>query len=134
MNKVLERRRNGPGEIRVDEDEVAELVTALEYYREAVDPSSGDILIRTEYRCPECDSSCEFRAQNGQVSLEAEHPDIGVEVMRVHGIAQCSDCKRQVKLHQFEAVQLDGFDEVAWEALYEETYREQEVVETLQPA
>jgi hypothetical protein len=133
LNKVLELRGNSPGSIRVDENEVAELVPALEYYREAVDPSSGDILIRTEYRCPECGTRCEFRAQDGQVSLEENHPEIGVEVVKVNGIGQCGECKLQLDLTQFEAVQLAGFDEAAWKTLYEKEYKGREVVEKLQP-
>lgn len=132
MNKVLEHRGNTPSEIRVTEDEIDQLVPALEYFRDAMDPSSGDILFRTEYSCPECGSDGEFRAQDGQVSLEEKHPEVGVEVVAVHGIAQCRECKYQLSLTQFEAVQLAGFDEAAWEALYEEQYKAREVVEKLQ--
>jgi predicted RNA-binding Zn-ribbon protein involved in translation (DUF1610 family) len=134
MNKVLEQRDSGSGKIKVTEAEVAELVTALEYYRKTVNPSSGDILMRTEYSCPECGNTGEFRAQKGQVSLEAAYPEIGVEVMQVLGVAHCRDCKLQVNLNQFKPIQLDGFDEAAWETLYEEKYRDREVVAKLQPA
>lgn len=61
MNKVLEQRDSGSGKIKLTEAEVAELVTALEYYRKAVNPSSGDILIRTEYSCPECGNTVSSR-------------------------------------------------------------------------
>ncbi|KPN28898.1 hypothetical protein SY89_03512 [Halolamina pelagica] len=132
MNKVLEQRGNTPGEIRITEDEIDQLVLALEYFRDAMDPSSGDILTRTEFRCPECGTKNEFRAQDGQVSLVENHPEVGVEVVKVHGIAQCSECKRQLKLTQFEPVQLAGFDEAAWNALYEQEYKARAVVTKLQ--
>lgn len=133
MNKVVEQRENDVVELRLEEDEMGHLLAALEYYRGAVDPSSGDVLIGTEYVCPGCGSKEEFRAQDGQVSKEAEHPEVGVEVVRIHGIAQCSSCKLQTDLNQFRAVKLDSFDEDAWEDLYEEEYRQQEKVEKLQP-
>lgn len=134
MNKVLEQRDSGSGKIKVTEAEVAELVTALEYYRKAVNTSSGDILMRTEYSCPECGNTGDFRAQKGPVSLEAAYPEIGVAVMRVHGVAHCRDCKLQVNLNQFKPIQLDDFDEAVWETLYEEKYRDREVVSKLQPS
>lgn len=54
--------------------------------------------------------------------------------MRVHGVAHCRDCKLQVNLNQFKPIQLDSFGEAAWETLYEEKYRDREVVAKLQPA
>jgi hypothetical protein len=133
VNKVLEQRDKGRGALSLEADEVAELLSALRYYRSAVDPSSGDVLIRTTYACPECGSNETFRAQDGQVSMEQDHPDLGLEVVRVHGIAQCSNCMFQVDLTEFEPVGSDEFDEDSWKELYEEAYRERERVETLQP-
>ena len=133
MNKVVEQQGDDPVELSLDESEAEELVSALEYYRETVDPSSGDVLIRTEYICPGCGSTERFRAQDGQVSKEAEHREVGVEVVKVDGIAQCSSCKMQIDLTQFEAVKLDGFDEDAWQELYRQEYRDKERVDKLQP-
>ena len=132
MNKVVEQQGDDPVELSLDESEAEELVSALECYREAVDPSSGDVLIRTEYICPGCGSTEKFRAQDGQVSKEAEHREVSVEVVKVDGIAQCSSCKMQIDLTQFKAVKLDGFDEDAWQELYREQYRDKERVEKLQ--
>lgn len=132
MNKILEQREDDLVEIRLEENEMEHLLAALEYYRGAVDPSSGDVLIGTEYVCPECGSKEMFRAQDGQVSTEAKHPEIGVEVVQIDGIAQCSECKFQVYLNQFKRVKLDGFDEGAWEDQFEEQYQRREVVEKLQ--
>ncbi|WP_324665873.1 hypothetical protein [Haloarcula sediminis] len=133
MNKVLEQRDESGGGLRLEADEVAELLSALRYYRSTVDPSSGDVLIGTTYTCPECGSNETFRAQDSQVSIEQAHPDIGLEVVRVHGIAQCSSCMFQVDLKQFEPVRSGEFDEDSWSELYKEAYRERERVETLQP-
>jgi len=133
MNKVLEQQGDDPAELSLGESEIEELVSALEYYREVVDPSSGDILIRTEYVCPGCGSTEKFRAQDAQVSKEAKHPEVGVEVVKVDGIAQCSSCKMQTDLNQFKAVKLDGFDEDPWQELYEKEYRGREEVEKLHP-
>lgn len=132
MNKILEQREDEQVEIRVEGGELKHLLAALEYYRGAVNPSSGDVLIGTEYVCPGCGSKEVFRAQEGQVSTEEKHPAVGVEVVQVDGIAQCSECKLQVNLNQFERVKLDGFNENAWEDLFEEQYQEKEVVEKLQ--
>lgn len=120
LNKLLEQRGNSPGEIAVDEDELSQLVPVLEYYRDAVEFGSGDILFRTEYRCPGRGTTSEFRARKGQVSLTEMYPEIGVEIIRAHGIGQCSECKIKLSLNQFEAVRSVGFDETAWEALYKE--------------
>lgn len=131
MNKVLNQRGDDSIALQLAEQEATALVSALEYYREAVDPSSGDVIVGAEYKCPECGSNEMFRAQDRHVSTEGEHTDVGVEVFRVQGIAQCSDCKLQVELNQFSAIQLDGFNEEAWEALYEAEYREQEHAQRL---
>lgn len=132
LNKILEQREDDQVEIRVEGDEMKHLLAALEYYRGAVNPSSGDVLIGTEYVCPGCGSKEVFRAQDDQVSTEAKHPDIGVEVVQVDGLAQCSECKLQVNLNQFERVKLDGFNKNAWEDLFDEQCQEKEFVEKLQ--
>lgn len=131
LNRVLKQRETDSIELQLDKQEAAELVRALVYYRGAVDPSSGDVIIGTEYSCPECGSNEIFRAQDRNVSLEAEHPDIGVEVFRVQGIAQCSECTFQVDLNQFSVIQLDEFDEDAWKDRYEAEYQGREYVEIL---
>lgn len=133
INKMLEQRARNSNEFVYEEDEVEELLSALEYYREAVDSSSGDIIIKTEYRCPCCGSDEDFRAQDGQVSVVEKRPEIGVEIARVHGITQCSECKFQIKLKQFKPLKLDGFNANVWENLYEKKYREREEVAKLQP-
>lgn len=132
MNKLVMQKQDDLVEFKLEEDEKEQLLAALEYYRGAVNPSSGDILVGTEFVCPGCGSEEEFRAQDGQVSMEAEHPEVGVEVARVHGIAQCSSCNLQVDLNQFRAMKLDDFDEDAWEDLYQEKYRGREKVEKLE--
>ncbi len=74
-----------------------------------------------------------FRAQTNDVATEAEHTAIGVEVFRVDGIAQCSECQLQVDLVQFEPAELENFDENAWDEIYDEAYRGREVIERYQP-
>lgn len=132
LNKVLEQQVDGPVELTLDKSESEELVSALEYYRETVNPSSGDVLIRTEYICPECASTETFQAQDGQVSKEAEYSGVGVKVVKVDGIAQCSSCKMQIDLIRFKTVKLDGFDEDAFQELYRDEYQKKERVEKLQ--
>ncbi len=129
MNKVVEQKNDDPIELRIAENELDHLMAALEYYRQTVDPSSGDVLIATEYTCPGCGSDETFRAQEGDVSRIADHPDVGIEVFAVDGIAQCTECALQVVVTQFEPVGSNGFDEAAWEDLYEQQYRSREVVE-----
>ena len=131
LNKVLDRQGDGTVELTVDAAEAEELVAALSHYREIVDPHSGDVLIGTEYTCPACGHTAEFRAQNDQVSKEAVHEEIGVEEISVHGIAQCGDCLTQTELNQFTKVALDGFDPSAWTDLYASAYRDRETIEIL---
>lgn len=133
LNKVLEHQNGERAALTFTENETKHLVAALDYYRSTVDRSSGDVLIRTEYTCPKCASHQTFRAQERHVTNEAEHDDIGVQVRRVSGIAQCGECMVQVRLNQFEAIQLDGFDEAAWDDLFETEYRRREVVTEFQP-
>jgi len=131
MNKVLEARGAPPNKLKLEDSEVDALFDALEYYRGAVDPSSGDVIILPEFRCPSCGSCEEFRAQDRQVSVARKHVEIGAEVIRVHGIAQCTECKSQVRLNKFEPVELDGFDQDDWEGLYKEEYQGRETVEKI---
>ncbi|WP_017344639.1 hypothetical protein [Halorubrum sp. T3] len=126
FNEVLADGEDGPIEIELSADEREVLASALAYHREITAPYSGDAVGRTEYRCPGCGSEAEFRARDEQVEVEAEHPDIGVEVRRYHGIAQCRACHVLTELTRFEAIRADGFDEDAWEELYEATYRHRE--------
>lgn len=131
LNKVLKRQGDERVELTLEAPEADELVAALTYYREIVDPHSGDVLIGTEYTCPACGHTAEFRAQSEQVTREADHEEIGVEVFRVYGIAQCAECLTQTELKQFTKVALDGFDETAWSNLYTSTYQEREAAKIL---
>jgi len=133
MNRILAQETDDLVELQLTDEELEHLMAALAYYREAVDPSSGDVLIATEYRCPRCGSNNVFRAQTNDVATEAEHTAIGVEVFRVDGIAQCSECQLQVDLVQFEPAELENFDENAWDEIYDEAYRGREVIERYQP-
>jgi len=137
MNNVLETRGEALGKLKFEDAEVDLLIAAVEYYRNTVDPSSGDVIILSEFPCPSCGSCEKFRAQERQVSEERKHPEIGVEVIRVHGIAQCTECKCQVRLNQFEPVKLDGSDREDWKDdwkdLYNTQYQNQETVEKLPP-
>lgn len=47
------------------------------------------------------------------MSAEAEHPAVGVEVRRYHGVAQCRDCRALAAVTRFAAVRTDGFGEAA---------------------
>ncbi len=73
MNTILTQRGEHRIVLDLEEDEVDALISALKYYRDALDPSSGDVLIRIEYSCPECSSNEEFRAQDTQVSMAEVH-------------------------------------------------------------
>jgi DNA-directed RNA polymerase subunit RPC12/RpoP len=131
LNRVLERQGDPPVELRLRAEETEQLIAALEYYRQAVDPSSGDVLVGSEYRCPECGSSEVFRAQDEHVSIAEERPDIGVTMFQIDAIAQCSQCTRQVALTQFRPAEEEGSAEGAGVDLYEKEYRPREVVEKL---
>lgn len=86
FNEALADRDDGPIEIELSATEREVLLSALAHHREIVDPNSGDAVGPAEYTCPGCGSDAEFRAQGGQVSAEAEHPAVGVEVRRYHGM------------------------------------------------
>jgi hypothetical protein len=133
LNKVLEDRTNTPTEFALEKDEVDILVAALSYYRETIDPNSGDVIATAEFRCPSCGSCEEFRGQDNQVSNENTHLAVGVEVIKVHGIAQCNECKTQIRVAQFQPIKLDGFDQKGWEDLYLEKYQEHEQAVKLDP-
>lgn len=130
LNKVLDQRRSECFQLELDDREANELISALEYYRETIDPGSGDVLARVEYRCPHCNSLEAFRGQERNVSMEAEHD--GLEVLRVKGISQCSSCSIQVDLRKFRGIKLQDYSEERWNRLYEEEYQDREKVEKLE--
>jgi hypothetical protein len=131
FNEALGDGNAGPIELKLSATEREVLLSALAHHREIVDPHSGDAVGRTEYACPGCGSDAEFRAQDGQVSTEANHPEVGVEVRRCHGTAQCHECRVLTEVTLFDAVRTEGFDEAAWEELYGTVYRPRERAERL---
>lgn len=133
LNEMLEARTNTPATLEVDEDEIDALVAALGYYRETIDPSSGDVITKAEFRCPSCGNCAEFRGQDDQVSTEQTHSSVGVEVINIHGIAQCDECQMQLRVTRFQPIKLDGFDENEWNDLYEEAYQRRENVVKVEP-
>lgn len=131
LNKAIESQRDDTAEIELTSAEMDELVSALAHYRKVVDPHSGDVVLSTEYTCPVCGNTAEFRAHDEQVSTEATNSSIGVEVVRIHGIAECPNCLTQTLLTQFEGVKIDGYDESAWNELYTEAYQHREQAERI---
>ena len=127
---VLAQQEDGPVEFGIDSADRSTLLAALEYYRLKINPSSGDVLIRTEFDCPACGQTEGFRAQSGHVT-EIPHPEQGFEVWKIDGITQCDTCGFHSDVVQFEPVGLDSTDETAWTQLYERTYRTQEQVTPL---
>ena len=133
LNKVREHRKQASGDLSLTEEDLRTLRTALEYYRETVDPSTGDVITSVAFRCPYCDSAEEFRAQDRQVSVENPHADVGGEIYRIHGIAECTECKLQVLLTQFQPIEGAEFDADAWADLYETEYQDREELRPLPP-
>lgn len=129
---VLSQQEDDPVEFALDSADRSTLLAALEYYRLKINPSSGDVLIRTEFDCPECGHTEGFRAQSDQVT-KIPHPEQGFEVWKIHGITQCDTCGFHSDVVQFESVGLDSTDETAWTQLYERTYRTQEQITPLRP-
>lgn len=124
---VLAHQEDDPIQLATDSADRRTLLAALEYYQMKMNPSSGDVLIRTEFDCPECRHTEGFRAQSGHVT-EIAHPEQDFEVWKIQGISQCDTCGFHSEVTQFEPIGLDSTDEPAWSQLYDRTYRAQEQV------
>lgn len=129
---VLTQQKDEPIQISPESTDRRTLLAALEYYQTKLNPAAGDVLIRTEFDCPECGHTEPFRAQSDHVT-EISHPDQSFEVWKIHGISQCDTCEFHSEVTQFEPVGLDSTNESAWTQLYERTYRAQEHVTLLRP-
>lgn len=103
------------------------MFSALSYYREKFLSEAEDVAPSTVYRCPECGSENTYRAASREVSFEEEFPEIGVEALRIKGLAECSECRTQVILEKVQPVELvERYDEEAWKQVYQEKFRSTE--------
>jgi transcription elongation factor Elf1 len=130
LNKVLDERRSECFQLELDSREANALINILEYYRGTVNPGSGDVVATARFQCPHCGSSEIFRGQERNVSKEAEHE--GVEVLRIEGIAKCSNCLTQLDFRKFQGIKLQDYTEEKWNRLHEEEYQDREKVEMLE--